>query len=223
MANIELIIWDFDGVLVDSEYIAGQVRTEMLLEHGVDTNLDTVLKRFVGVHGDVMRQHLINDIGAHRIEAFTADLRLRSRVAFEARLKLLPHAKQVVAALQQPLCIGSNSSLASLLYKLEMTGLDRYFPEEKLYVGAMFDNPKPAPDIYLHAAKVHGVEPKNCLVIEDSVPGTQAAIAAGMPVVGYYGASHCYDGYENKLTEAGSLLTFNDMRELHTIIEKLAD
>lgn len=221
MANIELIIWDFDGVLVDSEYIAGQVRTEMLIEHGVDADLDTVLKRFVGVHRDVLRQHLINDIGAERIEAFTADLKIRNRSAFEERLQPLPHALEVVAALTQPLCIGSNSSLASLLYKLEMTGLDKFFPEEKLYVGDMFDNPKPAPDIYLHAAKVHSVKPENCLVIEDSVAGTNAAVAAGMPVIGYYGASHCYAGYEAKLIEAGSLVTFNDMRELHDIMRNL--
>lgn len=221
MANIELIIWDFDGVLVDSEYIAGQVRTELLCEYGVETDLDTVLRRFVGVHGDVMTKHLTKDIGPERIEAFNIELKIRNKAAFIAGLKTLPYAVETVAKLRQPICIGSNSSLASLLYKLEMTGLAQYFPENKLYVGAMFDNPKPAPDIYLHAAKIHGVLPENCLVIEDSVPGTQAAIAAGMQVIGYYGASHCYDDYEAKLTDAGAILTFNDMRQLHEIIDNL--
>lgn len=221
MANIELIIWDFDGVLVDSEYVAGRATVELLAEFGVTMSLDDILRKFVGMHGDQMRSFLAEKIGAGRIDEYKDKSRVRNRAAFAEHLTTLPYVEEVVPTLTQPMCIGSNSALKSLLYKLEITNMAQYFPEEKLFVGAMFENPKPAPDIYLHAAKVHGVDPKNCLVIEDSVAGTTAAVAAGMPVVGYYGASHCYEGYEKKLSAAGSLVTFNDMRELPKIMKSL--
>lgn len=221
MAKIELIIWDFDGVLVDSEFIAGQVRTELLAEIGINMDLDTVLRRFVGLHADQMSAILTNDYGLKDITGFLTEVRKRYLVAFEDRLEALPFTDEILGQLTQPLCIGSNSSTQSITRKLKRSGLDRHFATDKIYVGSMFKNPKPAPDMYLHAAREHGVEPINCLVIEDSVPGTNAAVAAGMPVIGFHGATHCYDGYEAKLTKAGALVTFNDFRKLHDIISSL--
>lgn len=221
MANIKLIIWDFDGVMVDSEYIAGQATVKLLAEFGMTMSLDDILRKFVGMHGDQMVQFLGQAIGQENIDKYKAESRIRNKAAFTEHLTTLPYVDQVMAQLKLPMCIGSNSSLTSLLYKLKITNMAQYFPEDKLFVGAMFDHPKPAPDMYLHAAKTHGLAPNECLVIEDSVAGTTAAVAAGMPVIGYYGASHCYAGYENKLTDAGSLTTFNDMRELHDIMKNL--
>ncbi|PCI85200.1 MAG: hypothetical protein COB24_13740 [Hyphomicrobiales bacterium] len=85
----------------------------------------------------------------------------------------------------------------------------------------MVAKPKPAPDLYLYAAEMHRVNADECLVIEDSVHGIRAAVTANMPVIGYYGASHCLNGYEVNLEKAGAKILFNDMRELSTIIGKM--
>ncbi len=221
MSQIELIIFDFDGVICDSEYIAAEVTTQLLIEHGVDTTLDKVLLTLVGLQADDKARALSKLICMDKIPQFMLEVKNRSRVAYYERLKTLPYVDEIIPMLTQQLCIGSNSSLESLLVKLKIIGMEPYFPKQRLYVSSLVANPKPAPDIYLHAAKTHNVKPENCLVIEDSDHGTHAAVAAGIPVIGYHAASHCYEGYEQRLTDAGALTLFKNMRELPEILKNL--
>lgn len=221
MANIELIIWDFDGVLVDSEYIAGQETVKLMAEFGVNISLDEILRKFIGTSSDQRQKQLAELIGMENLDCFKSESKIRKKAAYLAHLKPSPYVDEMMSQITLPMCIGSNSSLASIQYKLEITNLNKFFSDNQLYVGSMFSNPKPAPDIFLHAAKQNDIAPENCLVIEDSALGTTAAVAAGMPVIGYCGASHCYQGYDKQLIAAGSLLTFDDMRDLTDIISKL--
>lgn len=219
---IELVIFDFDGVLVDSEYIAGQTMAENLKNYDCDMGLDIVLKDFVGMHDQDMLHQLSIYIGADRVEQFMLETKKLTLEAYKARLKVIKDVELVLNEINIPICIASNSRLTSLNSKLKITKLNKYFDADKLFVGAMVAKPKPAPDIFLHAAKYNKVDTNNCLVVEDSVPGTIAAIAAGMNVVGFHGASHCYDGYENKLLAANAQLTFNQMKQLPDIIKQFA-
>ncbi|MBL1241569.1 MAG: HAD family phosphatase [OCS116 cluster bacterium] len=219
--TIKLIIFDFDGVLVDSEYIAGQVTTQELHLHGVQTDLDTTLRRFVGMHDTVMRAHLAEDVGEAHVDEFLKVIKEKSRLAYYDRLTPLPGAVDMLASLELPLCIGSNSRFSSLKDKLEITKLNRFFSEDRLYVGSMVPKPKPAPDLYLHAAQQHDVSPAECLVIEDSAHGIKAAVDAKMSVIGFYGASHCYDGYEQKLKQAGADILFDQLSEIPGIIKQI--
>ncbi|MCJ8323159.1 MAG: HAD-IA family hydrolase [Rhizobiales bacterium] len=216
--TIKLIIFDFDGVLVDSEYIAGQVTTAHLLKYGVEADLDTTLKRFVGMHDTDMRKHLAPNVGADNVDRFLSEIKQLSLEAYHQRLAPMANAIAMLESLTMPICIGSNSRFSSLITKLKITKLDKFFAEDKLYVGSMVAKPKPAPDLYLHAAAQHNVAADECLVIEDSAHGVKAAVDAKMPVIGYHGASHCYAGYEQKLLDAGAQMLFDDLADIPNII-----
>lgn len=221
MLDIQLIIFDFDGVLVDSEYIAGAVTTRLLTEFGAKTDLDTVLSQFVGQHVDAIASHLEQHIGKENIQEFKQKSKIENRKAFQEKLAPLPNVLKTLSQISIPMCIGSNSAYDSLLAKLEITKLNAFFPTEKLFVSSMVSKPKPAPDVYLKAAKHHNIAPQNCLVIEDSVHGIHAAKAANMAVIGFYGASHCHPKYEALLKQAGASITFDNIGELPNIINEL--
>lgn len=217
---IKLVIFDFDGVLVDSEYINAQVTTRHLEKYGVRTTLSKTLKRFVGMHDETRRKHLAQDIGVENVDNFIKETKEFSLLAYQKLLLPLKNVEDTLKQLHLPFCIASNSQMTSLTQKLAITNLKRFFKKNTLYVGSMVEHPKPAPDIYIHAALKQKVSPHECLVIEDSVHGIHAATSAGMHVIGYYGASHCYDGYENSLLKAGAKTIFNDMSYLPQIITR---
>lgn len=218
--TVKLIIFDFDGVLVDSEYLTSIVTTECLMQLGVKTSLETTLKRFVGRHEDVKREQISKDIGAENVDAFIVKTKSLTLESYEKNLVPFRHVELMLENLNIPFCVASNSRLISLEQKLRITKLNKFFDQQNIFVGSMVEKPKPAPDLYLYAAKMHNVRIEECLVIEDSVHGIHAAVAAGMKVIGYYGASHCYQGYEKTLTNAGAQMVFNDFSEIATIIEQ---
>lgn len=219
--GIELLIFDFDGVLVDSEYITGQVTCKHLEKYGVKTDLETTLRKYVGMHDSVRREHLSQDIGESRVDKFIEETKAKSLQVYKDRLKPIKNTKLMLDQLDIPYCIASNSRMSSLKQKLEITGLDAYFSTSQLFVGSMVKKPKPAPDIYLLAADEHNTPTENCLVIEDSVHGINSAIGANMQVYGFYGASHCYENYESSLLKAGASLVFNDLLKFPRLIHQI--
>lgn len=217
---IELVIFDFDGVLVDSEYLVAQVRVELLANYNIHTDVQSVLRKYIGLHGDVVNDLIGQQIGTDNLTGYIAEYDAAIDVAVKSRLNKIVGVDAALEQIKQPICIGSNSDFVPLCLKIQVTGLERFFSPDVLFVGAMVPKPKPAPDLYLLAANHYNVKPENCLVVEDSVPGIKAAIAANMHVVGFYGASHCYDGYEQNLIKAGATTVFNDMDELSSMIAK---
>ena len=218
--TIKLVIFDFDGVLVDSEYISAQVTTHHLEKYGIKTTLEQTLKRFVGMHDETRRKHLAEDIGSENVGNFIKETKEFSLMAYQKLLLPLTNVEDILSNLTLPFCIASNSQKKSLTQKLAITNLKRFFKNSSLYVGSMVKNPKPAPDIYLYASEKQNVSPAECLVVEDSVHGIKAAVSAGMNVIGYYGASHCYKGYEDLLLKAGAKTVFNDIAYLPHIITR---
>jgi HAD superfamily hydrolase (TIGR01509 family) len=133
--------------------------------------------------------------------------------AYRAELRAMAGVADLLAEIGLPFCVASNARLAPLRRVLDMTGLLPFF-EPHVFGVDLVARPKPAPDLFLHAAARMGAEPVRCLVIEDSETGVRAARAAGMRVLGFHGGGHCYAGYEARLIAAGAFATFDRMADL---------
>lgn len=210
MDTFELIIFDCDGVLVDSERIANEVFAGILKEScGLTLNQAEMFELFVGRSAKQCIQTLTDLLGhpppadiQHRYEQ-DINIALRTSVTAVAGIR------EVLEGLQLPYCVASGGSYAKMHITLGKTGLLPLL-EGRLFSTSDVHEGKPRPDIFLHAAARMGVtNPAKCLVIEDSPPGIQGGIHAGMTVFGY---AECMN--PQTLREAGAHLIFNDMRQL---------
>jgi HAD superfamily hydrolase (TIGR01509 family) len=136
------------------------------------------------------------------------------------KLVVIKGIKEVLEQLETPICVASGSTPERLKHTLEITDLYKFFNSENIFSSIYVKNGKPAPDIFLHAAQKMGVAPKDCIVIEDSFNGVKAGKAANMTVLGFFGGSHCYEGYEKRLKESGADKTFNSMSQLIKMIKE---
>jgi HAD superfamily hydrolase (TIGR01509 family) len=201
------VIFDCDGVLVDSEIIAREVELAVLAEIGLHYDPHEFTVKFMGRSSTAFYELLDAD-GRERLGRPIADeiqgpIRARYAKAVDERLAEVPGALRAVAALRHAKAVASSSTVRGLGIKLRRTGLwDRFAPH--VYSGEHVAHAKPAPDLFLHAAKALGVEPAECLVIEDSVNGVLAGRAAGMRVWGFGGGAHMTDRITAHLTEAGA-------------------
>lgn len=219
--NIELLVFDFDGVLVDSEVIASRVLAGVLTEMGYPVTLAESVVRFTGMNGRHIRAVVEADTGQPLPEAFEATMSGRARALFETDLVAIPGAESLLRTLEGDRCIASNSGHAWIERALRTTGLAPYFDESALFSAADVPDGKPAPDLFLHAAQTMGANTANCVVIEDSPLGVTGGVAAGMTVLGFTGASHIGDGHAERLRDAGVVAVFDDLSRLPEILESL--
>ncbi|MET4385590.1 HAD superfamily hydrolase (TIGR01509 family) [Bradyrhizobium sp. F1.4.3] len=184
----DLIIFDCDGVLVDSELLSCQCLSEVLAESGFELSVEQALDLFLGRSTAAIGQYY-RERGQILPDEFL--LRLKSRVlgTFGEALQPIPGINAVVSALKVPYCVASSSDLDRVALSLNVTGLAPHFGD-RLYTAQMVKHGKPAPDLFLYAAGKMQVDPARTLVIEDSVSGVQAAKAAGMTVWGFVGGGH---------------------------------
>lgn len=219
----QLVIFDCDGTLVDSEIIAARVETALLAEAGVEIDPAEFAGRYAGL---TFRDILLR-IEAETGQVFQASLLDRQREALDRRLarevKAISGAREAVAAVKQPRCICSNSRTERLEMMLTKTGL------MPLFEGRIFSamdlperKPKPAPDVFLHAAREMKADPRDCFVLEDSVHGIAAAKSAGMRVIGFTGGAHSYPGHADILMEAGAETVINRWADLAPVLEALS-
>lgn len=223
MAGFDLIIFDCDGVLVDSEIIAAQVESKLLSDAGYPITAEELAERFAGLTW----KDILFEVEREASIPFSATLLDASETLLDKKLgrevRAIDGAAQAIARIPGPRCICSNSSAHRLKAMLARTGLDRLFGERVYSAKDLGEGrTKPAPDVFLHAAEQFDVKPANVLVIEDSEHGIHAAVAAGMRVVGFTGGSHSYPGHADKLTEAGAETVINRMAELPATVEALA-
>jgi HAD superfamily hydrolase (TIGR01509 family) len=223
MAEPQLIIFDCDGVLVDSEIIAAQVEAELLTEAGYPIGADEIAERFSGLTWPNILMLVEREAGipisASLIDK--SDRNLDERLGRE--VEAIEGIAKVVSALRLPKCICSNSSTKRLELMLKRTGLYDLFEPNIFAAGEVGTRKsKPAPDVFLYAAEKFGVDPKNVIVIEDSVHGIHGARAAGMRVIGFTGGGHTYPGHADKLTEAGAETVINRHRDLPAVIEAMS-
>jgi HAD superfamily hydrolase (TIGR01509 family) len=203
LAETELVIFDCDGVLVDSEVLSCRCLSEALGEAGIEMSTAQVLELFLGRSTAAVVEYC-RAAGRPVPENFLTDLAARVRETFRSQLKPISGVGTVLAQLPLPHCVASSSDLSRVRFSLELTGLAAYFGQS-LYTSQMVKHGKPAPDLFLHAASGMGAEPRRTLVVEDSVSGVMAGKAAGMKVWGFVGGSH-YRAQEGSdlLREAGA-------------------
>ncbi|AUG76411.1 haloacid dehalogenase [Kitasatospora sp. MMS16-BH015] len=213
---IELVIFDCDGVLVDSERIAVRLQVEIGAELGWPITEAEVMELFIGTSGETIRARI-----AERLDAATADhwwklLLTRHAEAVDQELLPVDGLPEALAAITLPTCVASSGSHEKMRHTLGHTGLYAHF-EGRIFSSSEVPRGKPAPDLFLHAAARMGVDPAACVVVEDSRFGVQAARAAGMRSFGYAGGLTPADW----LTGPGTVV-FEDMRQLPELIAAAA-
>lgn len=215
LANREALIFDSDGVLVNSEVIHIAVERELLAELGLTYDYVTYVSRFVGLSNPDFYASLRADYAALDPDTlpdkcsngfpddFADRLLERTIPRMEAELTAIDGVAQLVKAFARPVAVASSAPIQRLTRKLTITGLKPLF-EPHLYSADHVEHGKPAPDIFLHAAEKLGVPASKCAVIEDSVNGIKAARAAGMFAIGFTGGGHADPGLADRLTKAGA-------------------
>jgi HAD superfamily hydrolase (TIGR01509 family) len=207
-----LVIFDCDGVLVDSEPISVRIDVEMFAEVGMMVSEQEVIERFVGRSPELLARAVEEQLGHPPPDGWEERGERRLRRAFEAELQPVAGIGEALERISLPMCVASSSPPERLRFKLELTGLYTRFAG-RIFSAAEVANGKPAPDLFLHAARQMGVDPAACVVVEDSRYGVQAARAAGMDVLAYAGGLTPADVLAGPRT-----VVFDDMRSLPDVL-----
>jgi HAD superfamily hydrolase (TIGR01509 family) len=216
----DLVIFDCDGVLVDSELISCRAHSQMLTHHGYPITPDQVLDRFLGVSDREARQIIENEIDRKLPDDFEAQVKQATLQFYGDDLRAIPYVGEAIGAIGLRKCVASSGTPEKIRHGLTCAGLyDRLAPH--IFSASQVKRGKPAPDLFLFAAARMQTAPARCIVIEDSIPGITGALAAGMTVLGFHGGSHCRPGYADTLCAAGAAVTFDDMRQLPDLIARI--
>jgi HAD superfamily hydrolase (TIGR01509 family) len=214
MSPYDLIIFDCDGVLIDSELLSCNALIGLLRHHGIDVDLDLVFDKFLG-----RSPHAILDYcaasGCPLPDDFQSKLSAAVRARFAKSLMPVPGAAEVLRGLEPRYCVASSSDLERMDYSLRLTGFSSLV-RDRVFSAEMVGRGKPAPDLFLHAAATMAAAPGRTLVVEDSVTGVRAGKAAGMTVWGFVGGSH-YATRDGRalLLAAGADRVFNRMVDFY--------
>lgn len=210
----ELLIFDCDGVLVDSEVIVIEIEADLLTAAGFPITIDEIADRFVGLSYPDMMQTLAADHGRQVPPELSARIQRDAVAAFPERLEAVAGMTDLLTGLTAPRCVASSSDLDRVRLSLEVTGLTSHFDPAHVFSAQMVERGKPSPDLFLHAAAQLGVDPTHCLVIEDSPHGVSAAIAAGMRVIGFVGGQHARPSLTRRLADAGASTIIDHPRDI---------
>jgi HAD superfamily hydrolase (TIGR01509 family) len=217
---VDLVIFDCDGVLVDSEVISCHAHAETLTRHGYPITADQVLLRFLGVSDREARQIVESEMGRSLPDDFDAQIKQAALQRYANELAAIPYVGEAIDAIGVAKCVASSGTHEKIRHGLTCAGLyDRLAPN--IFSATQVERGKPAPDLFLFAAEQMQAAPARCVVIEDSIPGIKGARAAGMTVLGFHGGSHCRPGYDETLKSAGAFATFDDMRQLPDLIAQI--
>ena len=193
-----LLIFDCDGVLVDSEVLSCTIDAELLTELGVPYTAQEIAQQFLGVSLKTMISRIEAERGCRLPPSFSERLNRTLFARFETDLKPIQGVREAVLSLPYPRCVASSSVPERIALSLRVTGLA---------------------DLFLHAANHMGARPEECIVIEDSPAGIQAALAAGIRVIGFVGGGHCGPEHADKLRKAGAPVIVERMADLSFAIE----
>ncbi len=214
-----VVIFDCNGVLVDSEQLATAVLAEELTRAGFPLTADIIARYFTGRRPADIFIEVENAAGRKLPENFAAKVTAATLLRFRTDLRPTPHAAHALSWLRGPKCVASSSTHNRIRMSLETTDLVRFF-EPHLFSASDVMRGKPAPDLFLLAAQRMGVNPADCIVVEDSPVGVSAAAAAGMRPIGFVGGTHANAHLGEQLLAAGAYRVIADMRALKgTVIE----
>ena len=216
----DLVIFDCDGVLIDSELLSVRAVIASLAEYGIDATEDDILKRYTGISTSEM----VTDLEARHgcvLADFEAREQRRLATLFASDLRAIAGIEVLLDSIHCASCVASSGTPERIWLGLSRVGLyGRFHP--RVFSASMVASGKPAPDLFLYAAARMGVAPARCIVIEDSLPGIAAAVAAGMIPVGFTGGSHCRPDHAARLAAAGAARVAATMPDLQTILAELS-
>ena len=216
--NTPLLIFDCDGVLVDSEPLSIAVLIDMVAHQGVQITPEEAYQRFLGRSVASMTATLWDEYGIETDIDFLEHMRSELFARFHKELKAIDGIGETLDRLDMPRCVASSSQPERIRYSLELTGLLGKL-EPHIFSATMVKNGKPAPDLFLHAADQMQVAPGNCIVIEDSPAGIVAAKAAGMRVFAFTGGSHaCFPAFREHIASLKPDLVFDAMPDLVQLV-----
>ncbi|RWB87475.1 HAD-IA family hydrolase [Mesorhizobium sp.] len=217
----ELVIFDCDGVLVDSEALSVSALLGMIELAGGTVGEDAAYEHFLGKSMKSVREILGQEFGLEISDQHLTAMRVDLMRKFREELKPIPGIKEVLPKLGLPCCVASSGTLERIRYALDVTGLLPLL-EPHIFSATMVKRGKPAPDLFLHAAASMRAHPRNCLVVEDSPAGVAAARAAGMRVLAFTGGSHAGNpGLKARLASTEPDSIFADMLQLPDLIAGL--
>jgi HAD superfamily hydrolase (TIGR01509 family) len=209
-----LVIFDCDGVLVDSEAIANRIMAETITATGIPITFEECRARFVGGTLQRVIDTVEQWLGKPLPPGWKEDFQARRNEAFRRELKAIPGAAEAVATIRAsgtPVCVASSGTPEKMMLTLGLTGMKQFFGDN-LFSATMVAHSKPEPDLFLHAAEQMGQVPENCVVVEDSLLGVTAAVSAGMRVLAYTPAA------EADALKAAGAQTFEDMADLPELL-----
>lgn len=217
-----LLIFDCDGVLIDSEVIYLEVELAFLRDLGISVDWASYVREFMALGPADWRVRyaglILRETGEPLLDDGFDKLKAESRRRVAEGLKPVEGAEAMLESLQHRRCVASSTQLGFLHRKLDIVNFSRFFGDG-VYSGDMVDRGKPAPDLFLHAAGMMGQDDGNCIVVEDSVNGVTAGKAAGFYTIGFTGGSHCRKGHGDMLEDAGADVVIDSHGELSDWIE----
>ncbi len=212
-----LLIFDCDGVLVDSEMIASRLLAKALTAEGFVISAAESRARFTGQSMASVVSATEKELGHALPDDFLDRLRANDIPVFEKELKAIPGIRKATEKLPQARCVASSGSPEKINHSLELTGLIDLF-RPNLFSTLSVKNGKPAPDLFLYAAEQMGQRPADCIVVEDSPAGIKAGRAAQMTVFAFTGGAHVDPSHMERLQAAGPALLFDDMCDLPSLL-----
>lgn len=220
MSAFDLIIFDCDGVLLESEWMADEVVSTLFRAKGVDLSPEEVGLRYTGTSWAFMYEDMKKNYdGKLDPEQFSKDFDAAFWPFAEEKLTAVEGVQDFINTLVHDRCVCSNSSMDWITRGFEITKLQGFHPAH-VFAAKDHGEGKPAPDVFLHAAKIFNVNPERCLIIEDSTSGVKGGHAAGMSVAGFVGGSHCIDGHGDRLIDAGAGFATHDWNVILEFIHR---
>ena len=208
------IIFDCDGVLVESESLAVRLESNLLTAAGFPLSFDDIAANYVGLSYQAMADGIEDRFGTPIPEGLMDEVQELIVNTIAEGLAPVEGMEQLLGASGLPRCVASSSRLKRVRLSLDVAGLSKYFDPDLVLSAQMVEHAKPAPDLFFLAAAKLGVEPEQCLVIEDSPSGVSAGLAAGMDVVAFTAGEHCRPGLQQRLADAGATYHASTIDEL---------
>ena len=218
MIPFDLVIFDCDGVLIDSELLSVQADLACLAEDGIEVSADEILERYTGIS----MAGMLADLEARHgrlLPDFPRRHQQRLEALFEADLQAIPDVAAALDELDCRVCVASSGSPERLRHALSLVGLFERF-QPNIFSASEVSRGKPAPDLFLLAARRMGVLPHRIAVVEDSLPGIAAAVAAGMTAIGFTGGSHCRPDHAARLAAVGAAPVIDRMAQLMAAVAR---